>query len=78
MRSQHYETTEAQLELAHERLKYVVLEIENSFPLDEHAHDLTAEDLRQLEQRIRLAAELVKLAGLYFDQEHRWRKERPL
>ena len=76
MSSKHFDTTEHQMELAHERLRYVVMEIENTFPLDEHANDLTAEDLQQLEQRVRIAAELVHLARLYFEQEYRWKKER--
>lgn len=69
-----YQITDGQLREAHTLLRLATLELQN-LDLRHEANDLTAEDLSQLEQRVRIAAEILKLARLYFDQEHRWRKE---
>ena len=71
--SRDYQITEGQLNEARTLLRLAVLEL-NNLDLEHEANDLTAEDLAQLEQRVRISAEILKLARLYFDQEHRWKK----
>lgn len=68
-----YGITEAQLDHARTLLRLVANELQN-MDLEHEANDLTAEDLAQLEQRVRVSAEILKMARLYFDQEHRWKK----
>lgn len=68
-----YEITDAQLDHARTLLRLASNELQN-LDLEHEANDFTAEDLAQLEQRVRISAEVLKMARLYFDQEHRWKK----